>query len=72
MVAAGIAPLEYRPRFRAIALSGMTVLLALAGVVATVSVDEALSLVAGGIMSGLAVFLFPAVPRRPRHAAVST
>jgi hypothetical protein len=48
----------------------MTVLLALAGVVAALSIDEAMTLVAGAITAGLmACLCFPASPRA-RHAAV--
>jgi hypothetical protein len=69
ILAVGCAPAEYRRRVKALALSLMTVLLALAGVVAALSIDEAMTLVAGGVTAGLIACLFRAPPRRPRHAA---
>jgi uncharacterized membrane protein YoaK (UPF0700 family) len=71
LLAVGCVPAEYRRRARAIVLSLMTVLLALAGVVAAVSIDEAMTLVAGAVTVGLMACLFTAAPRRARHAPVS-
>jgi len=71
-LAVGIVPAEYRPRARAAVLGLMTVLLALAGVVAALSMDEAMTLVAGGILAGLTAPLFGRPTHRARHAAPGT
>jgi hypothetical protein len=71
LVAAGMTPAEYRVSGRRIVLGLMTVLLALAGVVASASMDEAMTLVSGGIVAGMLTCLFNAAPRRARHSAPS-
>ena len=72
VLAVGIVPAEYRPRARAAVLGLTTVFLALAGVVAAISIDEAMTLVAGGIVAGLAAPLFGRPTQRARHAAPGT
>lgn len=69
LLAAGCVPPEYRHRVRGIVLGLMTVFLALAGVVAALSIDEAMTLVAGALLAGPMARLFKAVPGRARHAA---
>lgn len=69
LLAAGCVPPEYRHRVRGIVLGLMTVFLALAGVVAAISINEAMTLVAGALVVGPMACLFNAVPSRARHAA---
>lgn len=71
-LAVGIVPADYRPRARAAVLGLMTVFLALAGVVAAASIDEAMTLVAGGIVAGMTAPLFGRPEHRARHAAPGT
>ena len=69
LVAVGTLPAEYRVRARAVVLGLMTVFFTLAGVVASLSIDEAMTLVVGAIVAGIMACFFGAVPHHPAHAA---
>jgi hypothetical protein len=69
MVAAAVMPPTIRARWRRAVVGIASLFLGLAGVVAAVSMDEAMTLASGAVVAGALSCLFTGVPRRPRHSA---
>jgi hypothetical protein len=69
VAAAGVTPAAYRPQARTFVRRVATVLLALAGVVAGVSIVEAMTLAAAAVVAGALSCFFTGLPRRPSHSA---
>jgi hypothetical protein len=69
LVAAGVTPPEYRSRVRKVVRWAISMLLAIAGIVAGASIVEAMSLTAGAVTAGILSLLFTAPPQQARHSA---
>jgi len=72
LAAAGTLPGDFRPTARRLVFGLMTLFFVLAGVLASGSMDEAMTLVAAGVVAALLALLFAASVVRPRHSTPGT
>lgn len=69
LIAAGVLPASRRPQARRLVAGLTTLFFVLAGVVAAVSMDVAMTYVASGTCSSLLALLFTGPKAQPRHCA---
>jgi hypothetical protein len=69
LFSAGLLPAAHRPQARRLVVGLITLLFVQAGVVAAVSMDAAMTYVAGGVCLSLFTLLFTGPRVEPRHGA---